>query len=141
MPRDNLPLPVAQLSAALTPLLVLGSTIDPAVADRAEQALRTQVGRQGRKFTKAESLYAPFTPIPPVAFRYECQTCRFWQRRGVSGPYPTCAVVGVRGDPWGGQAIHPLAWCGWWLEPRGEPPLRWAAEVLDPSLTPARGSL
>ncbi|MBI2919162.1 MAG: hypothetical protein HYY01_14400 [Chloroflexi bacterium] len=60
---------------------------------------------------------------------------------GSGRAFPTCAVVGVADDPWGGEAIHPLHWCAFWLNQQGDPPLRWLAEWADPGLEPARGEL
>ena len=141
MTGESLPLPLAQAAAALTPLrLGLGALL-PHATEQLVGALRNQVGQQGRKFSKLESLYFPAPIIPPVAWRYECQTCRFWQPAGQGRSFPACEIVGLPGDAYGGEAIHPLHWCGYWVNAQGDPPLRWLAEWLDPSLEPSRGEL
>jgi hypothetical protein len=139
--EQALPLPLAQAAAAATPLRLGLSVAFPQTTQQLVEALRGQVRRQGRKFSKAESLYMPAPIIPPAAWRYECQTCRFWQPVGQQWAFPTCEIVGLPGDPFGGEAVHPLHWCGYWVNPQGDPPLRWLAEWLDPSLKPSRGEL
>ena len=130
---EGLPLPLVQLAAVSTPFLVLGDVLGLETADRAEGALSRQVLGQGRKFTKFEALYLPGTPFLPLAYRYECQTCRFFQPAGTNGrAYATCDIVGEPGDPLGGEAIGELAWCGFFLPAVGEPPFRWLANLLDP---------
>jgi hypothetical protein len=134
-------MPLAQAAAAATPIRVALGVLFPETTEPLAEALRGQVHRQRRKFSKAESLYVPAPIIPPVAWRYECQTCRFWQPSGPQRPFPTCEIVGLPSDPLGGEAIHPLLWCGYWVNPQGDPPLRWLAEWVDPSLKPSRGGL
>ena len=141
MTDQALPLPLAQAAAAVTPLRLGLGILFPEATEQLADALRGQMRRQGRKFSKVESLYAPAPIIPPVAWRYECQTCRFWRPAGQERPFPTCEIVGLPADPYGGEAIHPLHWCGYWVNPQGEPPLHWLAEWVDPSLRPSRGGL
>jgi hypothetical protein len=130
--RKELPLPLVQLAAASTPFLILGGVLGLETADRAEAALTHQVLGQGRKFTKLEALYLPGTPFPPLAYRYECQTCRFFEHSWTnSRPYATCAIVGEPEDALGGEVIGELAWCGFFLQDGGEPPFRWLAKQLD----------
>lgn len=125
----------------LTPLRVGISLFVPAEVERADRELRERVQKRGKKLTKIESAYLPATPLP-LAWRYECQTCRYWEVSGPNGkPYPTCTIVGLDGDPFGGEAIHPLHWCALWLPVKDDRPLDWLKEWLDPSRTPKRGSL
>ena len=138
--RQALPLPMALAAAAVTPLVAGVAVAFPQVADVREEALLAQVQRQGRKFSKVEAIYTPGAVIPPIAWRYECQTCRFWQS-ATGKTYPTCRVVGLSDDPLGGEAIHPLHWCGFWLSSPSEPAFRWLAEWLNPGLPPGRGAL
>jgi len=139
--RQPLPLPVALAAAAVTPLVAGVAVAFPRAADVPEEALLAQVQRQGRKFSKVEALYTPGAVIPPIAWRYECRTCRFWQPAAAGQAYPTCRIVGLPDDPLGGEAIHPLHWCGFWLSSPSEPAFRWIAEWLDPGLAPSRGEL
>ena len=138
--HQALPLPVAVAAAAVTPLVAGVAVAFPPVADMREEVLLNQVQRQGRKFSKVEAIYTPGAVIPPIAWRYECQTCRFWQP-ATGNNFPTCRVVGLPDDPLGGEAIHPLHWCGFWLSSPSEPAFRWIAEWLDPGLVPSRGAL
>ena len=141
MTQGAFPQPAVQVRALITPFRVGLSFLAPEEIDRIDQELRGDVQLQGRKFGNDEAVYLPFSP-PPGAWRYECQTCRYWQPAGTGGrSFPTCAVVGLDDDPFGGEAIHPLHWCAWWLPARGDPPLRWLAEWLNPALEPARGEL
>ena len=142
MSGTALPLPMVLAAAAVTPLAAGVGVLFPETADGVEAALAGQVERQGRKFSKVETLYTPAPILPPVAWRYECGTCRFWQPSETSGNgFPACRIVGLPGDPFGGEAVHPLHWCGFWLNRRDDPPLRWLAEWLDPAAAPARGAL
>ena len=141
MTQHELPLPLAQGAAALTPLRLGLGLLAPETTGELVAALRGQVRLQGRKFSKLEGLYVPAPVIPPLAWRYECQTCRFWQPAVRQSKFPTCEIVGLTSDPFGGEAIHPLHWCGYWVNPEGDPPFRWLAEWLDPGLESARGEL
>jgi hypothetical protein len=133
--QEELPLPLVQLAAASTPFLVLGDVVGLETADRAEAVLARQVLGQGRKFSKPEALYLPGTPFPPVAYRYECQTCRFFEPAGTNRrPYATCAIVGEPEDALGGEAIGELAWCGFFLQAVGDPPFRWLANLVAPQI-------
>ena len=125
-------LPQTQFAALRTPFRVLSQLVTgrPSMATLSSE-IRGQVAQLGRKFTKVEAIYAPLAPVPPLGWRYECGRCRFYQPET-----KTCEVVGLPGDPWGGQAIHPLSWCAWWLPVEGQPLLAWAAELVDPSLIP-----
>ena len=137
----SLPLPLAQAAAAVTPLQLGLGVLLPQTTEQLAGALRDQVRMQGRKFSKAESLYVPTPVIPPIAWRYECQTCGFWQPATATNRLATCQIVGLSGDAFGGEAIHPLHWCGYWVTPEADPPFRWLAEWLDASLEPSRGQL
>lgn len=103
--RQPLPLPVALAAAAVTPLVAGVAVAFPRAADVPEEALLAQVQRQGRKFSKVEALYTPGAVIPPIAWRYECRTCRFWQPAAAGQAYPTCRIVGLPDDPLGGEAV------------------------------------
>lgn len=128
--NNQLPLLAAQGLAALSTLAVGLSAANPAVGEAIVEMLETQVDRQGRKFTKVESLYLPVTPLPPLFWRYECQTCRFWQE--AKGEWGECEVVGVPNDPFGGEKINRLAWCGFWVNRQDDLPLQWPADLLGP---------
>ena len=101
---ESLPPPLAQAAAAVTPLRLGLSVLLPQMTVQLGTGLWDQVRRQGRKFSKAESLYVPAPVIPPIAWRYECQTCRFWQPATTTNRFPTCQIVGLSGDPFGGEA-------------------------------------
>lgn len=88
------------------------------------------VEQRGRKFSKLEVLYSPLAP-PALAWRYECQTCRFWQDPN------KCSIVGVDdvdtyGPLFGGEAVGPRHWCALWLSPEAVPPLHWLHSQIDP---------
>ncbi len=88
-------------------------------------------GQPGGRFGKRETSYLPQSPLPPVAWRYSCERCRFYEEGSPGGP-ATCHVVGREGDPYGGEAIHPSGWCGLWTPPAGEPAFAWVRERLRP---------
>jgi hypothetical protein len=138
--REELPLTLVQLAAANTPFLVLGDVVGLETADRAEGALARTVLTQGRKFTKLEALYLPGTPFPPLAYRYECQTCRFFEPAKTNRlAYATCTIVGEPGDTLGGEAIGELAWCAFFLQSVGEPPLPVAGQFSGPRVSRVPG--
>ena len=126
------PLPQAPLRALRTPFRVLQSLLfgSPSMAEL-EADVRAQTAQMGRKFSKVEVLYTAVPPLPPIAWRYECGRCVFYE----SGTR-TCSQVGLFGDPFGGEAIHPLAWCAYWLPLRGQALFAWANELLDPRKIP-----
>lgn len=127
-----LPLFARQAVALLTPFRVLASLVTGTPSlDQLAQEVNTRQRSLGRKFNKVEAVYLGTPPVPPVAWRYECGRCRFYQSET-----RTCSVVGLRSDPWGGEAIHPLAWCAWWLPLANQPVLSWLTEVVDPSRIP-----
>ncbi len=132
-----LPLIARQTVALLTPFRVLGSLLTGTPSmEELTQEVNTRQRSLGRKFNKVEAVYTLAPPVPPIAWRYECGRCRFYHAAN-----RTCNVVGLRDDPWGGEAIHPLAWCAWWLPletgPTGTQPLiAWVTEVVDPSRIP-----
>ncbi|MFQ5874779.1 MAG: hypothetical protein ACE5JL_13430, partial [Dehalococcoidia bacterium] len=104
------PLPFAPLVALLTPFRVLSNLLTgkPTMDElRGEVRARTRI--MGRKFNKVEAAYTAVPPLPPIGWRYECGRCTFYQPET-----KTCEVVGLPGDPLGGEAIHPLSWCAWW---------------------------
>lgn len=122
------------LDAAIMPLRVAATLGQPDQVEVLIGEERSRVRALGRKWTKAEAIYVPLAP-PPGAWRYQCGTCAFFQ----AGAPPMCETVGQPGDPWGGEAIHPLHWCARWIPQAGDRPLRWLAEWL--SLPPVRGEL
>lgn len=115
-----------------TPFRVLSFLLSgqPTLAQM-EQETRDRVGLQGRKFSKTEANYAPLAPVPPLGWRYECGRCIFFNSRD-----KTCQVMGLPDDGFGGESVHPIAWCSLWLPLENQPLLRWAAEFVDPSLIP-----
>ena len=77
--------------------------------------------KDGEKLHKHESLYAPQTPIPFGVWEYKCATCRFYVGPDESDDgSPKCQVVGREGDLFGGESVHPEAWCGLWLPNEGQ---------------------
>lgn len=86
------------------------------------EALQTR----GRKLSKFEANYAP-APLPPLGYIYDCSHCQLWQ-----GPN-RCKTVGLPGDNFGGEAIHPWHYCTRWLPRKGEAVLNWLVRYLDPS--------
>lgn len=115
---------------ASAPLRSIGSALFPSLAQDLEEQLLDTVAGRGRKFSKLEALYSPLAP-PAIAWRYECQTCRFWQDPN------GCSIVGVDdeatyGPLLGGPAIGPRHWCALWLSPEAVPPLHWLRSQLDP---------
>ena len=129
---SHLPLLAKQAAAVLTPFRVLSSLVtgEPSL-DQLGQEVNTRQRSLGRKFTKVEAVYTLAPPVPPIAYRYECGRCRFYNAEN-----RTCNVVGLRDDPWGGEAVHPAAWCAWWLPLAGQPVAAWFTEVIDPSRIP-----
>ena len=124
--RVRAPLPIKMLDGLLTPFRVLASitlgspTLPELVAD-----VRSLTRAQGRKFNKVEAVYTPVFTVPPLGWEYTCRKCVFFQPETM-----TCEVVGLRGDPWGGESIGTLAWCSWWLPLEGDPLLKWLPEAI-----------
>ncbi len=102
---------------ALTPLRNALGIVNPDVLNQIRRELRDQVVSQGRKFSKLESLYLPFTPFPPGVWLYDCANCEFYQQR-------TCEIV--EGN------IAPAGWCGFWVSRVGDKPLSWVAQAVSP---------
>lgn len=88
--------------------------------------------RPGGKFGKREASYLPFRPFPLVLWDNRCERCRFY-REGEPGDPATCHIVGREGDRYGGEAIHPEGWCGFYVPPAGEPALAWLRERVRPT--------
>ncbi len=123
------PIPQVTLRALRTPFRVLQNLIfgSPSMAEL-EADVIAQTAQMNRKFSKIEVLFNPVPPVPPIAWRYECGRCRFFQPET-----NTCSDVGLADDPFGGEAIHPLSWCAYWLPLRGQPLFAWVTEFIDPS--------
>lgn len=84
------------------------------------------LGLRGKKLSKFEANYVPF-PIPPAGYIYDCSHCQYWQ-----GPN-RCKIVGLVGDNFGGEAIHPWHYCTRWLPRIGVPVLQWITRYFNPS--------
>ncbi len=100
---------------ALTPLRNGLGVVNPETLNGLRRELRDQVASQGRKFSKLEVMYFPFTPIPPGVWLYDCANCEFYRQR-------TCEIV--EGN------IFPAGWCGFWVSRVGDKPLSWVAEAV-----------
>lgn len=125
---EHSPSVLAHQARLLRAYLTAGEDGVSRVADRIHDRAHRQ---PGGTFGKREAAYLPASPVPPVLWRYSCERCRFY-REGEPGEPATCDIVGREGDPWGGDAIHPEAWCGLWTPPAGEPALAWVRERLRP---------
>lgn len=117
---------------ASAPLRSIGSAIFPSLAQGLQEQLLNTVNQRGRKFSKFEALYGPVAP-PPIAWRYNCETCRFWQDPN------KCLIVGVEdenlyGNLLGGPYISPHHWCALWLSLETVPPLHWLRSEVDPEV-------
>lgn len=136
IPADKRPLPSAfvPLLALTTPFRVLSNLLSgQPTMDAMAQDIEQRVRIQGRKWNKTEAGYVPFAPVPPLGWRYECGRCRFYESAS-----KTCTVMGLPGDPFGGESVHPIAWCAFFLPRADQPLLRWVAEFVDPSLISPR---
>lgn len=89
---------------------------------RIEQTIRDLADERGGKFSKLNSYYVPFE-IPPVFWEYRCETCRFYS--AVTDEVGECEVVGIEGDPLGGETISSQAYCAWWMPREGDEPFDW----------------
>ena len=126
---ELLPFPQAPLAALRTPFRVLSQLVaGTPTMDEIDTGIRAETAALGRKRSKLEALYLPVPPVPPIAWRYECGRCRYFEPET-----NTCSQVGLAEDPFGGTAIHPLSWCAVWLPLRGQALFAWAREFLDPS--------
>lgn len=104
-----------------TPLRFGSSLLtDQVSVEQIEAELLAETRVRG-KFTKLEAVYLPFTPVPPLAFFYECSTCRLYQP-GKDRSAGGCQVV--EGE------ILPYAWSALWLPNRQDRPLGWLAGPL-----------
>ncbi len=91
-----------------------------------QEELSAQERRGGVKLSKFQANYIP-GPIPPAGFIYDCAHCQLWD------PPNRCKIVGLPGDNFGGEAIHPWHYCTRWVPKIGEPVLNWLVRYLDPS--------
>ncbi len=131
---SELPVLAKQSAAVVTPFRVLNALLTGTPSlDQLAQEVSTRQQSLGRKFNKVEAVYTLAPPVPPIAWRYECGQCRFFQPAT-----NTCEVVGLRSDAFGGEAIHPLSWCAWWLPLANQPILAWVTQLIDPSRLPRR---
>lgn len=123
--------PVTHAPTAILRYLLAG---EDGLARVTERLHRAASRRPGGKFGKAEARYLPQTPFPPLLWRPQCGRCRFYDE-GSPGNPATCHLVGREGDRWGGEAIHPRAWCAFYVPPEGEPAFEWFRERLNPTGT------
>lgn len=101
---------------------------------RVTDGLEDAAHERGAKFHKRRALYLPVSPFPPVLWRPKCGRCRFWVE-GEPGAPGGCRIVGRPGDSFGGEAIHPDGFCGFYTPPAGEPPFAWFHDQLAPTGT------
>lgn len=85
----------------------------------------------GGKFSKREAAYLPQSPFPPLLWRNQCERCRFYHD-GSPGNPATCHIVGRNDDGFGGEAIHPRGWCGFYMPASEEPAFAWLHERVNP---------
>ena len=115
-------------SASVVPASVAGYAIDGKEGlDSLENGIRSRA--RDEKYTKFEAAYVPQTPYPPALWEYKCATCRFYQPN--EGGKSKCEVVGKEGNKFGGEAIHPEAWCGLWLPEDGQGWFDWVTDRLE----------
>lgn len=115
-------------SVATVPASVTGYAIDGEEGiESIENGIRARAG--DGKFSKFEAAYSPQTPLPPGAWEYKCATCRFYDKNG-SGE-SRCEVVGNPDDPFGGEKVHPEAWCGLWLPVDGQGWFDWIRNRIE----------
>jgi hypothetical protein len=127
---DKLPkVPTTEFRAAATaPASVAGYLLDGEEGiDGLERGIRTQM--PAGKYPKRKSGYVPQSPFIPAAWEYKCATCRFYQNP--DGGESKCEVVGQEGDAFGGEKVHPEAWCGFWLPIEGQGFFEWARDRLE----------
>lgn len=88
---------------------------------KVERLIRERAQRLGTgKFSKYDTYYLPQTPIPFGVWEYKCETCRFYNARDARADGAgTCDVVGQEGDWFGGERVHPDAWCALWMPEEG----------------------
>ncbi|KKN39343.1 hypothetical protein LCGC14_0744480 [marine sediment metagenome] len=108
------------LTALMTPLRIGLGLIFPETVVQLRQELRGLVQERGAKFTKFETGYAPFSPILPGAYFYDCSTCDFFKKE--SAVVAACEVVE-------GQ-IAPYAWCFLWGPTKEDAPFSWMARAV-----------
>lgn len=120
------------------PAVVPGSVVGYALrGDEGTAAVEAEVREwaeslDSNAISKYDAYYFPSSPVPPAAWEYACETCRFYIPPAESpGRGARCGVVGQDGDLFGGEAIHPNAWCALWLPMPGEGWLGWAVERLE----------
>lgn len=122
-------------SLVLAPLTIAVETVAAfAVGEAGESQVEAYIRglaaeRPTGKFSKLDSYYVPFE-IPPVFWEYRCETCRFYQEANADAG--TCDVVGRAGDPFGGEAISPQAYCAWWMPEADDEPFDWIRNRLAP---------
>lgn len=88
--------------------------------------------KDGGKFNKATAHYVPQTPLPVGVWEYKCHTCRYYvePEESPSGR-PQCEIVGQEHNLFGGENIHPDAWCALWLPEDGREWFEWATDRLE----------
>jgi hypothetical protein len=86
-----------------------------------ESILRERAqGLERGKVSKYDAYYAPQSPVPFGLWEYRCETCRFYDPDGGGdGNGAECEIVGHGEDWFGGENVHPSAWCALWLPEEG----------------------
>lgn len=121
-------------SPGIPPATVLGYALGGEdTLDGIEDILRERARATERnKISKYDVFYSPQSPIPPAAWEYRCETCRFYQespRRIDKGA--KCEIVGHKEDWMGGERVHPSGWCAAWLPQGDRGWLEWATDRLE----------
>lgn len=125
-------------SLVTSPATMPGSVISYAIEgedglSRLESIIRSRADQlNAGKISKFDTYYLPQSVFSPGLWEYKCGTCRFYNERRAKGNVGgTCDVVGQDGDPFGGERIHPDAWCASWLPEEGRSWLEWGTDRLE----------
>lgn len=107
---------------------------DRGVGGVAQEVRDWATGLPSGKISKYDAYYFPETPLPYGVWEYRCRTCRFYVEADDSDDgEPKCEVVGQAGDLFGGEDIHPSAWCALWLPVDGRGWFEFVTERLESS--------
>lgn len=136
IPQDGQDFPSPDIDVFLLAPGTLGATVIAELAAGEEGQAKIEYEIRARaddeasgKFSKADAWYVPFG-FPPVFWEYRCETCRFYQPEGEESG--ECEIVGRDYDAFGGEKIHPRAWCALWMPEEDDDWFEWLLNRLDP---------
>ncbi len=104
-----------QIMALLVPPNVAAGVINVRYTKEMRQDLRSRRVAQGM-LSKTAVYYLPFSPMPPIAYVYDCSNCTFNRQANKS-----CELVAGN--------IEAYAWCALWMPKDDDKPFGWMTKA------------